>query len=117
MPNVALSPAMSSDLAALLIKQGKTGLSYGNLKSLMRDLTIWASPSARTTRSLVTILEQIGSKGPNYLRGISSLAALAEKMEAEKPPPLLRTPDPSMPPAPFAPADAGMSPVLFHQNR
>jgi len=111
MPNLAINPDVGLDIAALIGKQGKTGLSYQNLKGLMREFLVWASPSSRNTRKLVTALEQVGSKGPNYLRGIKSLEALASEMEAEKPPALLQQPE--VQPIPDFPMPPNPNPVPF----
>lgn len=120
MKRLAPDGDIPKDIAAFLAMQtGVIPASFGTQKNILRDAAIWAMPNVHKTREYVNALEWIGSKNPvNMVRGAKVLSALLQEKAKEEPPELLKRPaDPSMPPAPFAPADAGMSPVFFHQNR
>jgi len=114
---ISVDSKIASDaLAFAIMKTGKVPASFGTVKNLIKDVTIWASPTVKNTRRLVKALEFAAKPGTtNYARGVEVLGSLLAEMEKEKPPRLLQQPEeqaipdfpmpPNPNPVPFRPGD------------
>lgn len=104
--NISPTVPIGEDVAAAMTTP--LGFGFHNRKNIIRDVTRYATPSVEGTRRLAEALRLVADKGPNYVRGIRSLAELYTEMRQSEPPTSTQKPqDTSFPPPP---ADPGLRP-------